>query len=397
MGNICRPAKKVVAVEPAPPPKQISSEDANEQCRFFCPLCMLFYEGMLKAGCCDQYICQDCAMSYLAGKSIDCDAASLIEELPPIDCPYCANDGLVFMTVPLSELPRRYEDSPAVAAKLASRVRPVAPGAPSPLKTGDTFEDMKRKMTFFDEGKDTSGTPRSQANSSNNSIHNSSAGSVSGHNSSLDSSGNSSAGAVDVRAQLEQSFKNLPTLPESPFSANEGSPSRPEEGGEEDPRTGVDAPHSPLPGSVNQDDNSAAADGDGVEGGDLSCPVGLAVALEVAAAKHNAGNETPAGAAAVAAVEAVAPGVSDVESGLEPEAEVEAPPPAPAEGGAAAEEEGAAVVAEVGGHDSETALPPQQRADVEEMDGSGAVEAVADGDEPSPLMNDRPPARSVQP
>ena len=54
-----------------------------------------------------------------------------------------------------SELARNYEDSPAVAQKLASRVPKQEPGAPSPLKSGDTYEDMKRKMTFFPDGDST--------------------------------------------------------------------------------------------------------------------------------------------------------------------------------------------------------------------------------------------------
>ena len=78
-----------------------------------------------------------------AGKSIDCDSAALLGELPSLDCPYCTKPPVQFLLVAASELARNYEDSPAVAQKLASRIPDKAPGAPSPLKTGDTYEDMK--------------------------------------------------------------------------------------------------------------------------------------------------------------------------------------------------------------------------------------------------------------
>ena len=96
---------------------------------------------MLKASCCGQYICDTCAIAFLKGKSIDCDSAALLGRLPPTECPYCTDTGLKFEQVHASELARNYEDSPAVAQKLASRVPKQEPGAPSPLKSGDTYED----------------------------------------------------------------------------------------------------------------------------------------------------------------------------------------------------------------------------------------------------------------
>lgn len=78
-----------------------------------------------------------------AGKSIDCDSAALLGDLPALDCPYCTKPPVQFLQVSATELARNYEDSPAVAQKLASRIPDKAPGAPSPLKTGDTYDDMK--------------------------------------------------------------------------------------------------------------------------------------------------------------------------------------------------------------------------------------------------------------
>ena len=147
---------------------------------------------------------------WFAGKSIDCDTAALLGDLPPTDCPYCTKPPVKFVEVAASELARNYEDSPAVAQKLASRVPDKAPGAPSPLKTGDSYEDMKRKMTFFDE----TGTATPEKSGATNPVAVASAG--------LDTSGGG-----NIRTALETSLRSMPTVPESPGQASVGSATPP--------------------------------------------------------------------------------------------------------------------------------------------------------------------------
>eukprot|EP01043_Picozoa_sp_COSAG02_P055549 COSAG02_NODE_6456_length_3560_cov_41.391794_5_plen_358_part_00 len=212
-----------------------------------------------------------------AGKSIDCDTAALLGELPATDCPYCTKPPVKFVEVSSMELARNYEDSPAVAQKLASRIPDKAPGAPSPLKTGDSYEDMKRKMTFFDESNGT--TP--EKTGATNPVAVASVG--------LDSSG-----GATIRTALETSLRSMPTVPESPGQASSigsatppGTPSSPgsaaaspapyvsqldmmEEGGQ------AESAEAATP--RNDDEDSPQMD--------RSCPAGLANALAAAGEGH---------------------------------------------------------------------------------------------------------------
>ena len=158
-----------------------------------------------------------------------------------------------------------------MAQKLASRISAQAPGAPSPLKTGDSYEDMKRKMTFFDE---TKGVAPVKAGATN-------PGAVA--SAALDSSGGG-----NIRTALETSLRSMPTVPESPGRASSigsttppGTPASPGSAGaspyvsqldimEEDGQPGDADPATP------RDDAEM----------DRSCPAGLANALAAAGAGH---------------------------------------------------------------------------------------------------------------
>jgi hypothetical protein len=57
----------------------------------------------------------------------------------------CPDEGRALLQVLESEAPRRYQDSPAVVKQLQMRPGNTHPSLdqPSPLKVGDTFEDMQ--------------------------------------------------------------------------------------------------------------------------------------------------------------------------------------------------------------------------------------------------------------
>jgi hypothetical protein len=75
--------------------------------------------ALMKTACCVQYACAGCALAYLhgpcgwrpatalvldwpivTGKNItDVDEKGLVENLPPVNCPYCAMAGLQLITV----------------------------------------------------------------------------------------------------------------------------------------------------------------------------------------------------------------------------------------------------------------------------------------------------------
>ena len=206
-----------------------------------------------------------------AGKNIDCDTAALLGELPPTDCPYCTKPPVKFVEVSSSELARNYEDSPAVAQKLASRIPAQAPGAPSPLKTGDSYQDMKRKMTFFDETKAVTPVKAGATNP----------GAVASAALDSSSSGN-------IRTALETSLRSMPTVPESPGQSSSIGSSTP-------PGTPASAGSAAASPYVSQLD---IMEEDGQPGNadpatprddaemDRSCPAGLANALAAAGAGH---------------------------------------------------------------------------------------------------------------
>ncbi len=218
-----------------------------------------------------------CFNLHVAGKSIDCDTAALLGELPATDCPYCTKPPVKFVEVSSMELARNYEDSPAVAQKLASRIPDKAPGAPSPLKTGDSYEDMKRKMTFFDESNVATPDKTGATNP----------GAVA-------SAGLDSSGGGNIRTALETSLRSMPTVPESPGQASSiGSTTPPGTPSSPGSAAGSPAPYMSQLDRMEEGGQAESAealtprdDADDSPEMDRSCPAGLANALAAAGEGH---------------------------------------------------------------------------------------------------------------
>jgi len=112
--------------------------------KYYCPLCMLYFKTILKSPCCGNYICFMCTKDYLHAKGIDfvtklehLQENVLLEE---ISCPHCLTHGFFPSIVHSHETIRdySYRDQPKVQYN-----------QPSPLRIGESFEDMKRKMIPF--------------------------------------------------------------------------------------------------------------------------------------------------------------------------------------------------------------------------------------------------------
>lgn len=145
---------------------------ANEF-KFFCPLCMMYYREVLETTCCRSYVCGFChadfVMSqakkkpgYAAGPTAGItvagaagDAALDAKCIPKgWACPHCAaeSSGASMKQLKRGDVARSYSDSPQTRAAMAQRASAAAPPLESPLRVGDDFTAMARKLKWMDNG-----------------------------------------------------------------------------------------------------------------------------------------------------------------------------------------------------------------------------------------------------
>lgn len=114
---------------------------------YYCPLCMQHFKSILKSSeCCGHYICKPCCEVYMASKgtSLQQEAEKKGDDTgTSIACPHCSTFGFKPNVVSSSETPRNYAITP-VKKNLFDR-DPQA----SPLKAGDDFDSLKRKMVPY--------------------------------------------------------------------------------------------------------------------------------------------------------------------------------------------------------------------------------------------------------
>ena len=119
---------------------------------YYCPLCMEHFQDILEARCCGNYICLPCCLTFVQSKGIGtADVNEMLArrpEMSAISCPHCNTDGF----------------KPELVALDNGKIRDYSMGAPanpesmqnphgySPLKVGESFENMKRKMIPLTSG-----------------------------------------------------------------------------------------------------------------------------------------------------------------------------------------------------------------------------------------------------
>jgi hypothetical protein len=106
----------------------------KETFKFYCPLCMCYSTDILATTCCKNYTCRHCEaqiLQYVQAKS------------PMVACPHCASVGFRLETVSPDSPPRDYCGTP--------REQPHQREHNSPLKIGDSFDALKRKMLTFED------------------------------------------------------------------------------------------------------------------------------------------------------------------------------------------------------------------------------------------------------
>ncbi|GMH81826.1 hypothetical protein TrVE_jg5373 [Triparma verrucosa] len=128
--------------------------------RYYCPLCMCYFVNTTQQQCCKNYTCYGCAINYLKCKGINSQDDNLLPlEVPRwLSCCHCTQTGQkMFCPVDPTDEVRNYKDEHQIIEALANpnlRSNPSSPTPPdkrphSPLKVGDSFDEMRRKMVTF--------------------------------------------------------------------------------------------------------------------------------------------------------------------------------------------------------------------------------------------------------
>ena len=122
--------------------------------KYYCPLCMLHFQSILKSKCCGNYICLFCTKDYLQTKHVyernENISPDFIEDLrtnillDEISCPHCFTQGFHISTVHTQEKVRDYS-----MKNTSNNSSNYNYPQPSPVRVGESFEDLKRKMIPF--------------------------------------------------------------------------------------------------------------------------------------------------------------------------------------------------------------------------------------------------------
>jgi len=186
MKDESQPVKRIQKVEGL----SNSDADATDVCRYYCPLCMMYFEAVYETVCCGHTICDECAIGYMAHLKVAAspsaspppdhwlaneDTIRLVDGISwtlPNACPFCRE------IKPPQDLPediraagpaegfqlkivhpgvaegclRNYEDSPAPTKRLSTSqcLKRANVIEPSPLRVGDSLEKMHAKMIPFE-------------------------------------------------------------------------------------------------------------------------------------------------------------------------------------------------------------------------------------------------------
>eukprot|EP00600_Ochromonadales_sp_CCMP1393_P002312 CAMPEP_0174981632 /NCGR_PEP_ID=MMETSP0004_2-20121128/16007_1 /TAXON_ID=420556 /ORGANISM="Ochromonas sp., Strain CCMP1393" /LENGTH=888 /DNA_ID=CAMNT_0016233417 /DNA_START=120 /DNA_END=2786 /DNA_ORIENTATION=- len=136
--------------------------------KYYCPLCMQYFKEIMKSGCCGNYICVQCCREYLDTKNIhfgkrEChcivqleDKLRNMEAAKHTPCPHCQVIDFRPSGVSIEEKVRDYfytSNAYFVQQKQQQQHHSGTTGTSrnvtSPLRVGESFEDLKRKMVPY--------------------------------------------------------------------------------------------------------------------------------------------------------------------------------------------------------------------------------------------------------
>jgi hypothetical protein len=138
-----------------------AGDEANVY-KYYCPLCMEHWKGVLKSRCCGNYACLRCTTDYLGSRGLVAESVNDILGCPllkTVSCPHCFTTGFDPMIVAPNEVIRDYSMNgyklAATGPNATLLSAPSSAQAPrkkfitTPVKIGDSFEELKRKMLPF--------------------------------------------------------------------------------------------------------------------------------------------------------------------------------------------------------------------------------------------------------
>lgn len=135
--------------------------------KFFCPLCMVFYRDIFETPCCGGYMCGFCHAEFLISQTKRVGAVRPPAEKPAGDAPHgekcipcglpCPHCNVESRGIAMRKLTQRdtvtsrhaFSDSPRTLAAMAKASVSNQPPQ-SPLRIGDDFAAMARKLNMFD-------------------------------------------------------------------------------------------------------------------------------------------------------------------------------------------------------------------------------------------------------
>ena len=109
--------------------------------QYYCPICFGYARTIMStSSCCNQHVCISCALALSSASRASSDAHTIEGSGSFCECPYCGEnfDPTILAT---GSPPQKYHDEDTVERQ--------TPMVTSPVRIGDSFEDLKRKMLPF--------------------------------------------------------------------------------------------------------------------------------------------------------------------------------------------------------------------------------------------------------
>ena len=111
--------------------------------QYYCPICFRYARSIMStASCCDEHCCLECALALLSAheQKDQRDPNQEVSADSSCECPFCG--GVFDPAIVASGAPPKQYEGDTISQPVAT----------SPVKVGDSFEDLKRKMvSFYDD------------------------------------------------------------------------------------------------------------------------------------------------------------------------------------------------------------------------------------------------------
>lgn len=128
--------------------------DEQNVFKYYCPLCMQYYKIIAKTKCCGNSLCKHCIREYCATKRVSMDLCADLMEMESrlmasnsINCPHCQLQGFHIAYVGADDAVRDYTYT--IPPPIVGNGQEYDLLQHSPIRIGESFEGLKRKMIKF--------------------------------------------------------------------------------------------------------------------------------------------------------------------------------------------------------------------------------------------------------